>query len=57
MRCVITETSPEKISDLALELIDKSRYDKEIAARCKALAERLFSADLAAELVISGLQG
>ncbi|MDG1026307.1 MAG: glycosyltransferase [Gammaproteobacteria bacterium] len=55
--CVITETSPEKISDLALELIDKSRYDKEIAARCKALAERLFSADLAAELVISGLQG
>lgn len=56
MGCVITETSPEKISDLALELIDKSRYDKEIAARCKALAERLFSADLAAELVISGLQ-
>jgi len=55
--CVITETSPEQISDLALELIDKTRDDKEIAGRCKALAERLFSADAAAEQVVSGLQG
>lgn len=55
--CVTTETSVERISELALELIDKKRLDKEISKRCRALTEKLFSAEVAAEQIISGLQG
>ncbi len=54
--CVITETSADQVSGLALELIDKVRGDKGISSRCKSLAENLFSVDVAAEQVISGLQ-
>lgn len=52
----IDETSVEKVSDLALELINSVETNKDFADRCKALAKKMFSAEIAVNQIVEALR-
>ena len=53
---VSTDASAATLAELALALIDEIAGDAEIGGRCKALAKRVFSPEVAVKQIVAALQ-